>query len=96
MHEEPTASAEELAFCEAELPEWERLSVRDYWDAVIAEELGAQVWPASPYAWSDLGPSEQTRLRRQQRRTNNAGLRLITVVTDRTPSDMAPNLGEAA
>lgn len=28
-----------LADCEAALSEWERLAVRDYWDAVVAEEL---------------------------------------------------------
>lgn len=32
-------SPAELALIEAELPEWERLAVRDYWDAVVAEEI---------------------------------------------------------
>lgn len=32
-----------LADCEAVLPEWDRLAVRDYWDQVIAAELGAPV-----------------------------------------------------
>lgn len=46
-------SAEELTAMEAELPEWDRLRVRDYFDAVIAEELGAQQSPASPYTAPD-------------------------------------------
>lgn len=32
-----------LADCEAALPEWDRLAVRDYWDAVVAAELGSPV-----------------------------------------------------
>lgn len=33
-----------LADCEATLPEWDRLAVRDYWDGVIAEEIGAPLY----------------------------------------------------
>lgn len=38
-------SAAELADCEAELPEWDRLQVRDYWEAVVDEELGESPAP---------------------------------------------------
>jgi hypothetical protein len=38
-------SAAELADCEAELPEWDRLRVRDHWDAVVSEELGEEPVP---------------------------------------------------
>lgn len=33
-------SADALAAAETELPEWDRLRVRDHWDAVVASELG--------------------------------------------------------
>lgn len=39
-------SAAELADCEAELPEWDRLAVCDYWEAVVNEELGEEPTPA--------------------------------------------------
>ncbi|MEU6263899.1 hypothetical protein [Saccharopolyspora shandongensis] len=88
-------SAEELAFCEAELQEWDRLTVRDYWDAVVAEELGAPQSPASPFAWSEMGPAERARLRRYERRAENTVLRLITTAADASSSS-APNSGEVA
>ena len=43
-----------LADCEATLQEWDRLAVRDYWDGVIAEELGA---PLSRVAEPDRAAS---------------------------------------
>lgn len=48
-----------LADCEATLQEWDRLAVRDYWDGVIAEELGA---PLSRVAEPDnaASPSDST------------------------------------
>jgi hypothetical protein len=87
--------AAELAFCEAELEEWDRLEVRDYWGAVIAEELGATQHPASPFAWSEMGSGERARLRRYERRTGNTVLRLITNAADASVAS-APNSGEAA
>lgn len=56
-------SADELATCEAELEDWERLAVRDYWAAVIAEELGAPEPQARPSVWRSMGPGERERLR---------------------------------
>lgn len=88
-------SAEELAMCESELPEWDRLAARDYWDAVIAEELGAPLSPASPFAWSELGPGERDRVRRYERRQEAKVLRLITSVADES-AESAPDFGEAA
>lgn len=35
-------SADALAAAETELPEWDRFRVRDYWDAVVASELGEE------------------------------------------------------
>ncbi|MBK0865482.1 hypothetical protein INP57_01520 [Saccharopolyspora sp. HNM0986] len=82
-----------LADCESPLEEWERLSVRDYWEAVISEELGAPERPASPQVWSVMGSGERVRLRRYQRRAGNAVLRLVTAETD---SPSAAERGEAA
>lgn len=47
MHERDldVPSAAELADCEAELPEWDRIQVRDYWEAVVNEELGEDPTP---------------------------------------------------
>lgn len=81
----------ELAFCEAELSEFEQQAVRAYWDQVIAEELGAVELQTTPFAWSELGTGERTRLRRLERRTAGATLRLITA-----EADEASNAGEAA
>ncbi|WP_338602653.1 hypothetical protein [Saccharopolyspora sp. SCSIO 74807] len=89
--EVPTAA--ELAGIEAELPEEDRLRVRDYWDAVVAEELGAPEPAASPGDWSVLRSGERTRLRRYERRAGNAVLRLVTAESD-GPS--VPQDGEAA
>jgi hypothetical protein len=72
--------AAELADAEVELPEWDRLRVRDYWDAVIAEELGARQSPASPYAWSEPG---------------DAAISMLRLVTDVDDSD-ATSWDEAA
>ena len=81
----------ELADCEAVLNEFEQQAVRTYWDQVIAEELGAVELQATPFAWSELGTGERTRMRRLERRTAGATLRLIT-----TEADEAFNAGEAA
>ncbi len=70
----------ELAHCEAELSEFEQEAVRDYWSQVIAEELGEL--PVTPFAWSELGAGERTRLRRYERREAGAVLRLITTEAD--------------
>ena len=75
-------SAAELAGIEAELPEEDRLRVRDYWEAVISEELGAPERPAAPQVWSVMGSGERVRLRRYQRRAGNAVLRLVTAESD--------------
>lgn len=82
-----------LAACESPLEEWDRLSVRDYWEAVISEELGAPERPASPQVWSVMGSGERIRLRRYQRRAGNAVLRLVTAESD---SPSAAERGEAA
>jgi hypothetical protein len=63
-------NAAELAHCEAELPEWDRLRVRDYWEAVVSEELGEdpvpeereptddfQVLSSDDPAWADVRES---------------------------------------
>lgn len=81
----------ELADCEAELSEFEQQAVQGYWDQVIAEELGAAEVPVTPFAWSELGAGERTRLRRLERRTAGASLRLITA-----EADGASSPGEAA
>lgn len=81
----------ELAFCEAELNEYEREAVQSYWGQVIAEELGAADLPTTPFVWSELGAGERTRLRRYDRREASAALRLITA-----EADEASNSGEAA
>ncbi|MBQ0928533.1 hypothetical protein [Saccharopolyspora endophytica] len=70
----------ELAFCEAELDEVGQQAVKSYWDQVIAEELGEL--PVTPFAWSELGAGERTRLRRYERREAGAALRLITTEAD--------------
>ncbi|MDI2031548.1 hypothetical protein QFW96_23170 [Saccharopolyspora sp. TS4A08] len=70
----------ELADCEAELSEFEQEAVQDYWSQVIAEELGEL--PVTPFAWSELGAGERTRLRRYERREAGAVLRLITDEAD--------------
>lgn len=86
-------TASELAFCEAALPEWDRLHVRDYWDAVVAVELGAPEPAASPGAWSAMGSGERVRLRRYERRARNAVLRLVTADAE---TSSVPQYGEAA
>ncbi|TWF94424.1 hypothetical protein [Saccharopolyspora dendranthemae] len=70
----------ELANCEVELGEFEQEAVQDYWDQVIAEELGEL--PVAPFVWSELGAGERTRLRRYERREAGAALRLITTDVD--------------
>lgn len=70
----------ELAGCEAELSEFEQDAVQSHWDQVIAEELGEL--PVTPFAWSELGAGERTRLRRYERREAGAVLRLITTDAD--------------
>lgn len=64
-------SAADLAAIEAELPEWDRLRVRDHWEAVIAEELD------SPEPADELAEPEPTPLR-HRRRTDATVLRLVT------------------
>lgn len=56
MHERDLEfpSAADLAAIEAELPEWERLRVRDYWDAVVSEELGKDAAPEDETRGADL------------------------------------------
>lgn len=81
-HDAHDIPAAELADCVEPLPEWDRLRVRDYWDAVVAEELGAPEPVASPETWSDLGSSERVRLRRYRRRTQNTVLRLVTAAVE--------------
>lgn len=81
----------ELAFCEVELDEFEQQAVQSYWEQVIAEELGAVELPDTPFAWSELGAGERTRLRRYERREVGAALRLITAEVDATS-----DAGEAA
>ncbi|GAA4613045.1 hypothetical protein [Saccharopolyspora hordei] len=95
MYQDMEPSADELAFCEANLDEWDQLRVRDYWEAVVTAELGAPMGVASVYRWSAMGPGEHTRIRRQQRRTDNRVLRLIATTVDNRAAE-APNLGEAA
>ena len=75
-------SPADLAAIEAELPEWDRLRVRDHWDAVVAEELGAPEPPDAHADWSDLDTSDRVRLRRHQRRADNRTLRLITTAVE--------------
>ncbi|MEV4647532.1 hypothetical protein [Saccharopolyspora sp. NPDC049357] len=79
----------ELAFCEAELDEFEQEAVQDYWSQVIADELGEL--PVAPFVWSELGAGERTRLRRYERREAGAVLRLVT-----TEVDAGSDSGEAA
>lgn len=88
-------SAADLAAIESELPEWDRLAVRDYWETVIAEELGASEPVASRFAWSSMGSGERERVRRYERRTGNTVLRLVTEIADGSITS-APNTGEAA
>ncbi|TDC94168.1 hypothetical protein E1161_08395 [Saccharopolyspora aridisoli] len=71
--------------------EFGQQAVQNYWEQVIAEELGASALPTTPFAWSELGTRERTRLRRYDRREAGATLRLIT-----TEADEASNSGEAA
>lgn len=75
-------SAADLASIEAELPEWDRLRVRDYWDAVIAEELGAPQPPAAPSGSSNLSSGDRVRARRHLRRANNTVLRRVTAAVE--------------
>lgn len=71
-------SPAELALIEAELPEWERLAVRDYWDAVVAEEIGAATESVEPLRTGmPTGPSERRRSRRVRRLVDDTALRLI-------------------
>lgn len=86
-------SAADLASIESELPEWDRLRVRDYWDAVVAEELGAPKPAVARCDWSKLGSGERVRLRRYQRRVGNAVLRLVTAESYALST---PERGEAA
>lgn len=68
----------ELAYCEAELEEFEQGAVRYFWSRVIAEELGAVENEVPPVAWSEMGTRERVLLRRRERRTGNTALRVIT------------------
>lgn len=72
-------SPAELALIEAELPEWERLAVRDYWDAVVGEELAAATNSVESRYFRDVnaGQMERGRIRRQR---GSAVLRLVTDV----------------
>lgn len=84
-------AATDLALCEAELEEWDELAVRDYWESVVAEELGASL---SRAAEPVVGSGERVRLRRYERRTGNTVLRLITSDVDGLAS--RPDAGMAA
>ncbi|MCX2732504.1 hypothetical protein OOZ19_19875 [Saccharopolyspora sp. NFXS83] len=85
------ALPEGLADCEAPLEEWDRLHVRDHWDAVVAEELGSPEPVVTPYVWSEMGSGERVRLRRYQRRAGNTVLRLVSAEVPAAELD-----GEAA
>ncbi|GAB2657144.1 hypothetical protein GCM10027271_14620 [Saccharopolyspora gloriosae] len=86
-------SAIDLAFCEAALPEWDRLHVRDHWEAVVAEELGSPEPLVAPFVWSELGSGERVRLRRYQRRVGNSVLRLVSAAAEVPAGELD---GEAA
>ena len=77
-----TALPEGLVDCEAPLEEWDRLHVRDHWDAVVAEELGSPEPLVTPFTWSELGSGERVRLRRYQRRAGNTVLRLVSAAAE--------------
>ncbi|MCX2728812.1 hypothetical protein OOZ19_01030 [Saccharopolyspora sp. NFXS83] len=84
-------SAADLASIEAALPEWDRLLVRDHWESVIAEELGAPQRPALPCGHSDVSSGDRVRARRHLRRMDNTALRRITATVEDPTA-----LGEAA
>lgn len=84
--------AADLAGCEVELEEWERLRVRDYWEAVIADELGGPPLQGSCAAEPDI--DEDVRLQRSERPEARTVLRRIAGTDSSTL--LPPDLGEAA
>lgn len=80
-------SPADLADCEAQLPEWDSLAVRDYWEAVIEAELGAPLSPGSSM--------NHPRPVRYRRSTGDTVLRLVTSA-EAAPTDSALPWDEAA
>lgn len=86
---EPEPAA--LAAIEADLPEEQRLTVRDYWERVIAECRHEVADAPRPTSWLVARTGEQRRIRREARRTAVAMVRQLPT---RRPTD--PTGSEAA
>lgn len=74
---------EELTESVVELPEWDRLAVRDYYDALVAEVLGSKP------------PMSQREVRHEVPEPSGEVLPLFTAVTEQSASE-SPDSGEAA
>jgi hypothetical protein len=89
---EPTEpDAAELAAIEAQLPDEQRLAVRDFWEHVIAECRTEVADAPRPTSWLVASTAEQRRIRREARRAAVAAVRALPV--RRTPG---PSGSEAA
>lgn len=73
----------ELAESVVELPEWDRLAVRDYYDALVTEVLGSKP------------PMSQWTLRHEVEVPSGEVLPLFTAAAEQTLSER-PGSGEAA
>jgi hypothetical protein len=86
---EPDAA--ELAAIEAELPDDQRLAVRDYWEHIIAECRAEAADAPRPTSWLVASTAQQRHIRREARRAAVAAVRALPV--RRTPG---PSGSEAA
>ncbi|HEV7453581.1 MAG TPA: hypothetical protein VGO16_19840 [Pseudonocardiaceae bacterium] len=84
-------SAAEWAAIEAELPDEQRLAVRDFWEHVIAECRAEVADAPRPTSWLVASAAEQRHIRREARRVAVAAVRALPV--RRTPG---PSGSEAA
>lgn len=83
-------SPAELALIEAELPEWERLAVRDYWDAVLAEEMAELPMSVEPLNTRGFRVEQGQQCARRVRNIGTAAV-LRLVVGDKTPVSTSDN-----
>ena len=76
----------ELALVEAELPEWERLAVRDYWDAVVAEEMAEVPVPVNAL---DPRAFVAQRLQGRGQHRNSGSASVLRFPGGRTPTSVS-------
>jgi hypothetical protein len=83
---EPDAA--ELAAIEAELPDEQRLAVREFWEHVIAECRAEVIDAPRPTSWLVTSTAQQRHIRREARRAAVAAARALPVRRTPGPSGL--------